>query len=61
MKGRVGGDVEWHNITHFFCNGIEHVHGGTTGMTSEVEWHTIAFLSSRLSAWHMRIGDWLRS
>jgi hypothetical protein len=142
LKGRLGGDVEWHNITHFFCNGIKHVHGynvwdgisramkesvsgdvvwhdithffrayveanredhdidaaseseasfedeqptrkrqsrgqvshpataymapepvhgSTMGMTSDVEWHDIAFLTSWLSAWHMRIGDWLRS
>jgi hypothetical protein len=56
-EGGVGGDVAWHDITHFFCNGIEPAHGGTMGMTSDVEWHDIAFLPSWLSAWHMRIGD----
>jgi hypothetical protein len=113
LKGRLGGDVEWHDITHFFRAYVEAnhedqdsdewdkspepsaseseasfedeqptrkrrsrgqvshpataymapepVHGSTTGMTSDVEWHNIAFLPSRLSAWHMRIGDWLRS
>jgi hypothetical protein len=57
MKGSVSGDVEWHNITHFFGNGIKPLQSGTTGITSDVEWHDITFLPSRLS----RIGDRLRS